>query len=84
MGSESGVTSAAVYVTDAAQIPPCCGCGVDQAAATPIQPLAGELPYAAGLALKKKKKKKDKDPCPGKKKVGIPRMWTLWAQITKL
>ena len=32
----------------------CCGCGV--AAIARIGPLAWELPYAAGLALKKKKK----------------------------
>ena len=29
-------------------------------AATPIQPLAWKLPYAAGAALKRKKEKKDK------------------------
>ena len=31
------------------------------AAAAPIQPLACELPYAAGVALKKKKKNKNLD-----------------------
>ena len=31
------------------------------AVVAPIQPLAWDLPYAAGAALKKKKKKKKKD-----------------------
>jgi len=31
------------------------------AAATPILPLAWELPYAAGMALKKKKRNKNKN-----------------------
>ena len=32
----------------------CCGCGVgQQLAVAPIQPLAWELPYAAGVALKR-------------------------------
>ena len=35
----------------------CFGCR-RLAAATPIQPLAWELPYAAGMALKKKRKEK--------------------------
>ena len=43
-----------------------CSCGLDSvllrlwcrlAAVAPIQPLAWELPYAAGAALKKQKKK---------------------------
>ena len=33
------------------------------AAAAPIQPLAWELPYATGAALKKKKSKKQKKQC---------------------
>ena len=38
------------------QIPCGCGCGVGQPAAIAlIQPLAWELPYAAGAALKSKK-----------------------------
>ena len=35
----------------------CCGWQCRLAAAAPIQPLAWELPYAAGAALKKKNKK---------------------------
>ena len=35
------------------------------AAAAPIQPLAWELPYATGAALKKKKKKKLANPTQG-------------------
>ena len=31
------------------------------AAAVPIQPLAWELPYVAGVAIKKKKRKKEKE-----------------------
>ena len=39
----------------------CCGYGVRLAAAAPIRPLTWELPYAAGVALKRQKKlKKDK------------------------
>ena len=37
-----------------AQIPSCCGCGIGPAAVTPIRPLAWELPYTAGTALKSK------------------------------
>ena len=46
---------AVVWVADEAQILCHCGCG---AAAALIQPLACELPYAAGVALKSKKEKK--------------------------
>ena len=36
----------------------CCGCGIDQPAATAlIQPLAWETLYAAGVALKRQGKK---------------------------
>ena len=45
---------AVVQVADIAQIPSCCGCGVGQAAAASIRPLAWGLPYAEGLALKSK------------------------------
>ena len=40
---------AAVMVKDKAWIWCCCGCG--PAGAAPIQPIAWELPYAAGAAL---------------------------------
>ena len=40
-----------------AQIPSCSGCGV--AAAALFQPLAWELPYAAGATIKKAKKEKE-------------------------
>ena len=52
-------------VTDTTWIPCCCDCG---AAAAPIQPLAWELPYAKGAALKKRKKKKKKKQKKTKKK----------------
>ena len=57
---------AAAWVEDVAQIWYCCGCGIAvamvllwlwhrPAAAAMIRPLAWELPYAVGVALKKKK-----------------------------
>ena len=54
------------------------------AAVAPIQPLAWEIPYAEGAALKKKKKK-----IKIKKKEGVPivvqakqiRLVTMWLQI---
>ena len=49
-----------VQVTDTAWIWGCCGCGVGQQLTVPIQPLAWELLYAVGVALKKKKKKERK------------------------
>ena len=48
---------AAAKVTDAAQMRCCCSCGTVHIPAAPIQPLAQELPYAAGMAIKTKKKK---------------------------
>ena len=36
-------------------------CGVRLAVAALIRPLAWELPYAAGVALRSKKKKKEKE-----------------------
>ena len=39
-----------------AQILHCCGCGVRLAAVAPIRPLAWELSYAAGSAIKKQNK----------------------------
>ena len=39
----------------------CCGCVVGRQAAAPFQPLAWELPYAAGAALKIEKKFKRKE-----------------------
>ena len=35
--------------------PCCCGCRRRPAATTPSQPLALEIPYATGVALKRKK-----------------------------
>ena len=50
-----------LQVTDAAQIPPFCGLWLwlwhRPAAAAPILPLAWEIPYAAGSAVKRKRKK---------------------------
>ena len=57
---------AVVQVADAAQITSCYGCGVGQwpwcrpVAVAPIWPLAWELSYTTGAALKSKKKKKEK------------------------
>ena len=41
------------------------------AASAPIQPPAWELPYAAGVALKKKKKKRKKE----RKERALVRLW---------
>jgi len=41
-------------VADPARILSCCGCR--QAATALIQPLAREIPYASGVAIKRKKK----------------------------
>ena len=46
-----------VWVADATRIWCCCGCGKGLAAAAPISPLAWEVPYAEGAALKKQTKK---------------------------
>ena len=35
----------------------CCGCGCRLVATAPIQPLAWEVPYAVGAALKKQQQK---------------------------
>ena len=48
---------ASVQITDAARIQCCCGCVLGlqllrSVAAAPIQPLAWELPYATGAAMK--------------------------------
>ena len=52
---------AAAEVTEAARIWHCCGYGVAAAAAAAlIPPLAWQLPYAAGVTIKRKKKKKKK------------------------
>ena len=48
---------AAVQVADPAQLWHCSGCGNRLAAAAPIWPLAWELPYVMGVALKRQKKK---------------------------
>ena len=48
------------YIADVALIPCCCGCGVGQAVAASIWPLARELSNATGLAVNKSKKKKKK------------------------
>ena len=49
-----------MYVADMAQIPQCC-CGCDgTAAAVLIGPLAWELPYAVGVALRRKSKQASK------------------------
>ena len=51
---------AAVQVADVPGIQCCHWCGIRLAAAAPIQPLAQELPYAAGIAKKRKNKAKNK------------------------
>ena len=53
---------AAAEVADAPQILCCCGLWCRLAAAALIQPLSQELPYAAGVALKRKKKMSQKKP----------------------
>ena len=45
-------------VADVAWIWHCCGCWCRPALTAPIQPLAWEHPYAAGVALKRQKTKK--------------------------
>ena len=49
-----------MYVTDATQIPSCCGCGVGWRLQLGLDPLAWEPPYAVGVALKGQKKNKNK------------------------
>ena len=45
-----------VWVADMAQMPSCCGCVWYRLAAIALtQPLAWELPYAMGMALKRNK-----------------------------
>ena len=44
-----------MHIVDEVGIACCCGCGTGWGATAPIQPLAWELPYAAGAALKSKK-----------------------------
>ena len=46
------------YVTDGAWVPCCCGCGVGWQLQRQFDPLALELPYAAGAALKRKKRER--------------------------
>ena len=63
-----------VQATDAAQTWGCCGCGAGWQLQL-IQPLAWELPYAAGAALKRQKKKKR---LPAKELVARPyHVWRL-------
>ena len=57
--------------------PCCCGCGVRPAAAAPIRPLAWELPYAAGAALKREKKKKKKKQA----QKGGDLLRVVWAEV---
>ena len=45
-------------MADMAQIWRSCGCGIGCAAAAPILPLAWELPFAIGAAIKKENKNK--------------------------
>ena len=47
-------------VADASCIPHCYGCSVVWQLLALIKPLAWELPYGSGVALKSKKKKKKK------------------------
>ena len=49
---DPALLQAVVQAADAAWIPHCCGCGIDQAAAALIRPLAWEPPYV-GTALRK-------------------------------
>ena len=49
-----------MYVTDMAAILHYCGCGVGLELQLLFNPLAWELPYDTGVALKLKKKKKKK------------------------
>ena len=43
---------AVVEVSDMAQIPRCCGCGGGQKLQLQFNPLAWELPFGLGVALK--------------------------------
>ena len=54
---------AVAWVADVAQIQCGCGCGAGWQLQLRFFPLAWELPYTAGAALKKKKKKDPKEPC---------------------
>ena len=49
---------AVVYVADVAAILHCCGCGVGLKLQLLFNPLAWELPYDTGVALKLKKKRR--------------------------
>ena len=51
------LSRAVVQVADEAWIPSCCGCGVGRQLQLWFDPLAWELPYVVGVALKKSKKK---------------------------
>ena len=48
------------HCSDLPRIWPCCGRDVGPAAAALIQPLASELPFATGVALKQTEKEKKK------------------------
>ena len=58
---DPALLSAVLQVTDKAWIPHCCGCGVGRQLQLQFDPLAWELPYAAGVALKRKKEKRNKE-----------------------
>ena len=55
VGPEYGIAVSCGVDCRWAQIPYCCGYGGRPVAAAPIWPLAWELPYAMGVALKSKK-----------------------------
>ena len=50
----------AANIVEAAWIWCCCGCSVGLAAEALIRPLAWELPYATGTAIKRKKNAEEK------------------------
>ena len=52
---DQALPQAALQATDVACIHCCSCCGYRLAATAPILPLAWELPYATGVALKRKK-----------------------------
>ena len=67
---------ALVQIADVARIWYCCGSRCRPATTTLIPPLAWELPYASGVALKRLKKKKKKRKEEKKKKLDLRR--TFW------
>ena len=72
-----------VWVADLAQIPSCCGCGVDRQLQL-IRPLAWEPPYAMGMAPEKAKSQKTNKQT-NKQKTSLKyRKFLLWTSGNEL